>query len=211
MSLARTERAALADLFAELGPDQPTLCEGWRTKDMLVHLLVRENSPLGAVGNRVGALRHFTDQASAEYGRRPWSELIDQYRSGPPGWNPTSWGKLDELTNNGEMFIHHEDVRRGQSGWCPRTFDAGTTRVLEGIVDSALSRLALRHAGVGVVAELPGRTVNLRKPKDGAGTVTVAGEAGELVMWISGRDAALVEMRGDEGSVSALRTTKRGG
>ena len=50
MNLAHTERAALADLFAALGPDQPTLCEGWDTQDLLIHLLIRERSPLGAVG-----------------------------------------------------------------------------------------------------------------------------------------------------------------
>jgi hypothetical protein len=41
MNLATTERAALADLFVTLGPDQPTLDEGWDTRDLLVHLLVR--------------------------------------------------------------------------------------------------------------------------------------------------------------------------
>ena len=45
MNLAKSERAALADLFVTLGPDQPTLCEGWDTKDLLVHLLVRERRP----------------------------------------------------------------------------------------------------------------------------------------------------------------------
>ena len=53
MSLAQSERAQLADLFVTLGPDQPTLCEGWDTQDLLVHLLVRERSVLGAVGNQV--------------------------------------------------------------------------------------------------------------------------------------------------------------
>jgi uncharacterized protein (TIGR03085 family) len=206
MNLARTERAALADLFVTLGPDQPTLCEGWDTKDLLVHLLVRENSPLGAVGNQVSAMHGFTEKASAEYAKRPWTELIEKYRSGPPGWNPTGWGKLDELTNGGEMFIHHEDARRGQVGWEPRTFDAQTTAELEKSL--RMSKLVLRKLPVGVTAELPGkRTVVL---KAGEPTVTVAAEPGEIVLWLSGRDACRVELTGDDGSIATLRTLKRG-
>ncbi len=210
MSLAKTERAALADLFIELGPDQPTLCEGWQTRDLLVHLLVRERSPLGAIGTRVSALHGFTDKAAADYAREPWPELIELYRSGAPAWNPAGWGKLDELTNNGEMFIHHEDARRGQPDWAPRTLDAASTEVLEDMVDSALSRLALRRASVGVIAEMPGRTVTLKKAPDGRGTVTLVGEPGEIVLWVSGRDASLVELRGDDDSVAALRDVRRG-
>ena len=55
MSLARTERAALADLFEQVGPDQPTLCEGWQTLDLLIHLggfvATEDHSELGGVGH----------------------------------------------------------------------------------------------------------------------------------------------------------------
>ena len=105
MNLAKTERAALADLFVTLGPDQPTLCEGWDTQDLLIHLLVRENNPAGAVGQRVALLHGAAEKAEADYAKRPWSELIEKYRSGPPGWNPTSWGKLDELANGARRFL----------------------------------------------------------------------------------------------------------
>ena len=65
------------------------------------------------------------EKAEADYAKRPWAELIEKYRSGPPGMEPDGWGKLDELTNGGEMFIHHEDARRGRSAgnrgsWTPR-------------------------------------------------------------------------------------------
>nr|BFE88977.1 hypothetical protein GCM10020093_115780 [Planobispora longispora] len=42
MTYARAERAALSDLFARLGPDAPTLCEGWTTFDLAAHLVLRE-------------------------------------------------------------------------------------------------------------------------------------------------------------------------
>ena len=49
MSLASRERAQLTDLFGEVGPDAPTLCEGWDTRDLAAHLHLRETSPL-AIG-----------------------------------------------------------------------------------------------------------------------------------------------------------------
>ena len=36
--LAERERAALADLLEELGPDAPTCCEGWTTAHLAAHL-----------------------------------------------------------------------------------------------------------------------------------------------------------------------------
>ncbi len=208
MSLAQSERAQLADLFVTLGPDQPTLCEGWDTEDLLIHLLVRERSVLGAAGTQVSALKSFTEKASADYAKRPWTELIEEYRSGPPALNPMGWGKLDELTNSGEMFIHHEDARRGQPSWEPREFDARTTKTLEDMVGSGMSKLALRKSPVGVQAELPsGRTIEL---KSGEPVVTIAGEPGEIILWMSGRTASNVKLTGDDQAVSALTESKRG-
>ena len=37
-SLARRERDALCDLALLLGPDAPTLCEGWDARDLVTHL-----------------------------------------------------------------------------------------------------------------------------------------------------------------------------
>lgn len=207
MSLAQSERAQLADLFVTLGPDQPTLCEGWDTKDLLIHLLVRERSPLGAVGNYVPPLKSFTEKSTADYAKKPWTELIDEYRSGPPVWNPFGWGPLDELANGGEMFIHHEDARRGQAGWEPRVYDAQTAAALDKMATSGLSKMALRKSTVGVVAELPTRTVTL---KAGEPVVTVTGDPGEVVLWISGRDAVRLEFAGDEAAIETLSKAERG-
>lgn len=208
MSLARTERAALADLFEQVGPDQPTLCEGWQTLDLLTHLLVRERDPLGAVGGQVKPLHGFTEKAQAAYAARPWADLIRDYRAGPPAWNPTGWGPLDDLTNSGEMFIHHEDVRRGQPGWRPRELSPQDIAELTRSVRSGWSRLALRRAGTGIVARMPGEEpVVLRK---GEPTVTLIGDPGEIVLWLSGRDAVDIEFDGDPAAVSSTRTLQRG-
>jgi uncharacterized protein (TIGR03085 family) len=208
MSLARTERAALADLFEQVGSDQPTLCEGWQTLDLLIHLLIRERDPLGAVGTQIKPLQTFTDKAAAGYRDRPWSELVQAYRSGPPGWNPTGWKPIDEMFNGGEMFIHHEDVRRCEPGWQPRELTEADTRELAKMVRSGMTRLALRRADVGIEAHLPGQEpITLRK---GDPVVTLTGEPGEIVLWLSGRDAVELQFDGDPAAVGQLRTLQRG-
>lgn len=208
MSLARTERAALADLFEQVGPDQPTLCEGWQTLDLLTHLLVRERDPLGAVGGQVKPLHGFTEKAQAAYATRPWDDLIRDYRQGPPAWNPAGWGPLNDLVNGAEMFIHHEDVRRGRPGWRPRDLGRQDTAELTRSVKSGLSRLALRRAGTGIVARMPGEEpVVLRK---GEPIVTLIGDPGEIVLWLSGRDAVDIDFDGDPAAVTDLRTLQRG-
>src|ERR1700753_2819253 len=45
MSIVQRERAAMVATFRAVGPDAPTLCEGWTTRDLTAHLLVRERRP----------------------------------------------------------------------------------------------------------------------------------------------------------------------
>ena len=133
---------------------------------------------------------------------------MQDYRSGPPGWNPAGWKPIDELFNGGEMFIHHEDVRRCQTGWQPREMDEEDTRELGRMIRSGLSRLALRKADVGIEARVPGQEpISLRK---GDPLVTLTGEAGEIVLWLSGRDAVELQFDGDPAAVGQLRTLQRG-
>ena len=46
--------------------------------------------------------------------------------------------------------------------------------------------------------------------KSGEPTVTITGEPGELVLWISGRDACRVDFDGDAGAIGAVTSLKRG-
>jgi hypothetical protein len=45
LPLARQDRLALCDLFDELGPDAPTLNEGWSTADLAADLVARDRRP----------------------------------------------------------------------------------------------------------------------------------------------------------------------
>jgi uncharacterized protein (TIGR03085 family) len=202
VSVAESERAALAALFGTVGPDEPTRCEGWDTEDLLIHLLIRERRPDAIPGNLVSLAKPWTDRIKAGYRERPWSDLVAEFRSGPGGLNPIGWKPVDEAVNAGEYFIHHEDVRRGRPGWKLRVLNDETVRYLDKAVHSAYLRWNVRKAGVGVVAVLPsGERVVLGKGEPAA---VVTGEPGEILIWSSGRPAARVELSGDDGAIAQL-------
>ena len=55
VTVAARERAALVRTLRDAGPEAPTLCEGWATKDLVAHMVVRERRPDAALdlGNRL--------------------------------------------------------------------------------------------------------------------------------------------------------------
>ncbi len=221
MTLARTERAALADLFAELGPDQPTLCEGWTTADLLVHLQIRERRPDAAIGVFLPPLAGWTARVSAEYRQRPWDEQIQALRSGPPAYSPLGWGPVDDKANSMEMFIHHEDARRGQPDWQPRELDEQTREQLIALSTSFLALRGLRKAGIPTTARLtdePGRprpiVLVAAKTREGlgepAGGVVMSGGIADILLWLSGRSAVDIDFDGDAAAVAAVQAAERG-
>ncbi|MTD13740.1 TIGR03085 family protein [Nakamurella sp. YIM 132087] len=212
MSLANSERAALADLFDEVGPDPDTLCEGWRSADLLTHLLVRERRPDAAAGMLVPALRGHAAKVEQAVGSRPWAEKVAQFRSGPPGWNPMGWGPLDELTNGAEMLIHHEDLRRGTPGFGPRTLPPGTWAQARKILDNPLIGRPLRKAGVGVlvrITDAPPGEPGSAALRAGGPVAELTGSLVDLILWLAGRRTADVDLAGDPDAVAALDRVQR--
>lgn len=200
MGLARDERKQLSDLFEQVGPEAPTLCSPWTTKDLAAHLVIRERRLDAAPGIALKPLSGYTQKVQDGYAAKPWPELVDLVRTGPPVFSP--YKLADELVNAGEYFIHHEDVRRAREGWEPRSPDP--------IRDAALwkmlrftGKFAYRSSPVGLVFRRPnGDSVTL---KQGPTPVVVTGEPGELVLLASGRKAVRVEFDGDEAAVAAVR------
>jgi uncharacterized protein (TIGR03085 family) len=207
VNVARLERAALCDLFVDLGPDQPTLCEGWTTRDLAAHLVTRERRPDAAAGILVKPLRGHTERIRSATARLPFADLVAALRR-PPFWSMSGFGPLDRATNTAEFFIHHEDVRRAQPDWQPRRLDGPTTRALWHLV-RGLARLNLRRFRAPVELVAPGQgqaTVG-----SGEAGVRLVGDPGELVLFLSGRQrAARVELTGPEELTSKLRRAKLG-
>jgi uncharacterized protein (TIGR03085 family) len=207
MSLARAERAALSDTLEKTDPARPTLCEGWTARDLLAHMLVRERQPWSAVGAVVPVLAPVTEQAMRGYADTPWAEMVEELRSGPPAWSPYRIARLDEAANGAEFFVHHEDVRRGEPGWEPRSADPTRDDALWALI-TRTGRLLYRRSPVGVVVRRPSGEQAVIKT--GKGLVTVEGEPGEIVLHGFGRDAARVDLRGEPADVAALKASSRG-
>lgn len=207
MSLATAERAALCDTFDEAGPDRPTLCRGWTTADLLGHLLVRERQPLAAVGIVLGPLASVTERAMHGYDATPWADRVALLRGGAPLWSPFRIPALDRLGNGGELFVHHEDVRRAEPGWSPRPADAGRDEELWSML-GRMARLLYKRSPVGVVLVRPSGEQVVAKTAERS--VTITGEPGELVLHGFGRDAVWVEIDGGAADVAALGAASRG-
>jgi uncharacterized protein (TIGR03085 family) len=187
-TVAREERTLLADLFAELGPDEPTLCAGWTTRDLAAHVVLRERRPLAAAGIAIAPLAGYTRRVQADVARTPWAELVDTVRHP----SPLLLGPTDTLINTTEFFVHHEDVRRAQPGWRPRPADARREATMWRFLRQRGSYL-FRHGAGGLRLELPdGRTHVVRR---GEPTTTLRGPATELVLYGYGRrDHARVDV-----------------
>ncbi|GEL20344.1 TIGR03085 family metal-binding protein [Pseudonocardia asaccharolytica] len=207
MSLATTERAAICDEFERSGPDRPTLCAGWTTRDLLAHLLVRERQPWATPGIVLSAFAPVTERAMQGYADTPWQSMIDELREGPPPWSPYRVGKIDELVNGAEFFVHHEDVRRGEPGWEPREPDADRDAELWALL-GRIGRMLLRRVPVAVLLRRPDGEQQV--VRTGRGLVTVVGEPAELVLHAFGRSAARVELLGSAADLDAYRGARRG-
>lgn len=209
--VAQRERAGLCEDLARLGPDAPTLCEGWTTADLAAHLVARERRPDHAPGLLVKALAGHTDRVRLAIKRRPYEEVIATVRQGPPG--PLRLPMVDALINTVEMFVHHEDVRRAQPDWEPRDLDEETQATLwSALLKSA--RMVARKVPTGLVllrTTAGGEGVESAVLKRGEPQVTVRGTPAELCLFLSGRgSAARVEFSGDPGAVAKVRATSLG-
>jgi uncharacterized protein (TIGR03085 family) len=204
MTAAQRERAALVETMRSVGPDAPTLCGDWTTRDLAAHLVVREGRPDAMAGVAVPFLAGYTAKVQGQVTQSTdWEELLDKVASGPPLYSP--FKLVDAVANLGEMFIHHEDVRRAQSGWEPRQLDEALVKAL-GRGLPLMARLALGRAPARVLLRTPdGKTLASvgRGPE-----LVVTGEPQELLLFISGRDEVRLTFS-DAQAAQSVRASRR--
>jgi uncharacterized protein (TIGR03085 family) len=177
LPLDARERVDLCELLAELGPDAPTLCEGWTTLDLAAHLVLREH------------FSRWTEAKMASAKADGLPALIARLRAGAP-LVPWRIPGVRTLLNGAEYLIHHEDVRR-PNGLGPRPDRPDL---------DALAWKATRLAGWRAAREFRPGGLELRTPYGDsrrfgpAGGVVLTGRPVELLLYLSGRrDAAEVE------------------
>ena len=198
MSFSSAERAKMVALFHKLGPDAPTLCEGWTTRDLAVHLWVRENRPDAAAGIFVNALSGRLEKESRKVAERDFDELVDDWGRGPAAYNPVRF--VDAQQNFVEHFVHHEDIRRA-NGMGPRDFSAHIKQQMHSYL-KLLAKVALRKSERPVILQPEGLPRIVAADTHGVAdkgdaVVRVSGEVGELILWSFGRDAAEVKIEGE--------------
>jgi uncharacterized protein (TIGR03085 family) len=206
MTAAQRERAALVETMRTVGPEAPTLCGDWTTRDLTAHLVVREGRLDTTPGIAVQFLAGYTEKVRRQAAESTdWEVLLDKVASGPPLYSP--FKIFDPVANMGEMFIHHEDVRRAQAGWEPRPLDDATVKALgRGLPIMARLTLAKAPARVTLRTAQGKELVTVGR---GPG-LTITGEPQELLLFISGRDAVRLTFDGDAALVDAVRASRRG-
>lgn len=197
MRWSEAERHALAATFRAVGPGAPTLCEGWRSENLLTHLVVREARPWVQLLDGLSRPEpgheprqaEIADAASTPGGYRA---LVEELLA-TDGLRPTR--RLGDAVNLVEFVVHHEDLRRAGD-------DPQPPRRLPGAMQEAvwsrlrpLARMALRSSPVGVV--LVSSTGPRAVARRGADSVALVGEPVELALYLLGREEqAKVEVLG---------------
>ncbi len=215
--LVTEEQRALAGTLRQIGPDADTLCDGWDSAHLAAHLVLRERT-IAEIGGRVpvGALQQRSAKVIDQYvADHDYADVVAEVEHGP-SWRetsvhrPTAWlwsiPALRERVNLIEYVVHHEDARRAQPNWQPRSVSA---ELAEGVWQALKSaaRLALRKVAVGVVLAWPGHGTIRNRAAGEVHTVTVTGDPIELAMFALGRGAvAKVEYAGDPADIAELRS-----
>ncbi|BCW54311.1 hypothetical protein NicSoilB11_17460 [Arthrobacter sp. NicSoilB11] len=213
MHFVEPSREVLAETLLAAGPDAPTLCKGWRTRDLAAHLYLRERKAAVGLGLIIKRLAKASDQATAKLAAKlttneDYARLVNTFRAGPPALSPMKIKALDESSNLIEYFVHTEDVRRAVDRWAPRALDEAYS---DALWDELVKRAAILYRGVdlGIVLVRPSgpRHVAKRAPV----SVAIVGEPGELLMHAHGRTRhALVTFEGQPDAVALLQSAEVG-
>ena len=187
-NFANVERRHLAALLRRVGPDAPTLCEGWNARDLAVHLVIRDGRPDAAVGilaPKLPVLGSHSKTVENKYNDMPWEDLVDLVER-PPLYSPGRWSPVDKRMNTGEFFVHHEDVRRAQPQWHARQLLHDEQKDLWNILK--LMGPAMMRKEFNSVVLLANGFGAVRGGKRSARRVDlVRGEPSELLLWAFGR------------------------
>jgi uncharacterized protein (TIGR03085 family) len=203
------ERAALCDLFEELGPSVPTLLEGWTAHDLAAHLVLREHDPVaGPCLVLPGPFARFAERRRASLAQRTdFTSLVGRIRSGPPiGFFRIGW--VRSMANLNEFFVHHEDVRRA-NGQGPRSLTPAMDAALWRNVRRGGRYLSRRLHDVGLEIEWAGTAERVRV-RPGEPVARLSGLPGELLLYVFGRQAAQAEVSGPSEAVAAVQRTHFG-
>jgi uncharacterized protein (TIGR03083 family) len=201
MQLACEERQDFADLLAGLAPgqwEQPSLCERWRVRDVVAHVLSYDELSRWGLARRFLRAGFVPSRANAigvaEYAVRSPEQLTELMRACiPPRGLTAGFGGMIALLDG---MIHQQDIRRPLG--LPRDIPPQRLRTA---LDYALTAPAVRGARRARGARLVATDLDWTH---GSGP-EVTGPAEALLMAMAARRDALNQLSGPGKTILAQR------
>ncbi|MFW0112083.1 TIGR03085 family metal-binding protein [Rothia sp. CCM 9416] len=200
LELVTSERQALCLALSQAGPLARTLCEGWETRHMLAHLLLRESQPLAAAGVVGGPLAARTDRLTGQLAddlaeSERYEQGLARFQALPGYLGMRSRApQLDLAMNLLEYFVHTEDVRRAADATVePRTLQDEVQQKLWEALRKRARFMAGKKFPPGLVLDAPGYRPSVHTviaPHPGQKAQILTGQPGELVLYLFGREDA---------------------
>ena len=201
--MVRAERTELADLLDTLTPEQwdaPSLCSGWRVRDVTAHLVegatMTKAQMLGAAVRYGFRINTMLDREARRLGASPTDELEGALRVAAGNQNLAPGAKPVHVAV--DVLVHTQDIRRPLG--MPRSDPRGTATHRRPTT-SAPSPSAYRRRGASPDWHCAPPT-STGRPDPGP---EVSGPAEALIMVMSGRAAALPDLSGDGVATLASR------
>lgn len=201
MRLARDERADLAEFLGTLSPDQwngKTLCDGWRVRDVVAHLISYDALTGAELFGRLAKAQFLLNRANAAgvslAAERSPEELLADLNAhlDPRGVTAGFGGRIALL----DCLIHHQDIRRGLGA--PRQVPA--ERLAPAL---AFARIA---PPIGAIWRARGLRLVATDLNWSAGRGPVVAGPGEpLLLAIAGRRGVVTELSGPGQPILAAR------
>ena len=192
------ERADVHDFLAALTPvqwNEPSLCQGWRIRDVAVHLLVDE--PVEQLGVPLALVKAAWFRFSVHRINDWW---VRRNRDRPTGtivaafagaWQPGTISKLvGPRTSVRAMVIHHQDMRRPLG--IRRTVPEERLRAALDVVLTPRGSTNLGSFERGSGLRLQATDIDWSRGDGPA----VLGPAESILMAVAGRPSALAELSG---------------
>ena len=192
MQMACEERQDFAELLAGLSQaewEQPSLCDRWRVRDVVAHVLSYDELSPWALARRLARARFIPSRANAigvaEYAGRTPEQLTELMRACiPPRGLTSGFGGMIALVDG---MIHQQDIRRPLGA--ARDIPSERLRAVLGYALTSPAVQGARHArGVRLVATDLDWT-------HGSG-LEVSGPGEALLMAMAGRPDALNQLTG---------------
>lgn len=194
----RTEFVAQAEELTPAEWDAPTLCEGWRVRDLVAHLILPDRfSPLGGLAGLIRAgfrLDRFIHRDAIRRGSVPVPDLLASYQAGihrrsvPPGRQPANV--------LADLVIHLQDIRRPLG--LPWSYDMELLRTVASTIHP--------DKKLGVPKRVAGLSLRATDTGWAAGNgAEVTGPLEALILAMAGRPVTLPALAGTGMAVLAAR------